>query len=184
MLPIIGQNETRSLELAKEVIERFPNLYKEKEEAQMRPKFGFKKKLQGDQPIMEEFFLLLEDNQLDFTLSFRRLSEMAGETPEFSVSEFAGFPTLFDEWLNKWKARIGKEENQETQTEMIANNPAIIPRNHLVEQAIKEATIGNLNLFRKLVRQTANPFDLNASNIDLAKKPRPDQLVRQTFCGT
>ena len=184
LLPIIEQNETKALELAKEVIERFPKLYKEKEEAQMRPKFGFKKKLQGDQHLMGEFFLLLEENQLDFTLSFRRLSEMAGETPKFSVSEFTGFPTLFDEWLNKWKARTGKEGNQEIQTEMISNNPAIIPRNHLVEQAINEATDGNFNLFRKLVTETANPFDLNAVNIDLAKKPRPDQTVRQTFCGT
>tara|TARA_S200000501_G_scaffold278256_1_gene262176 strand:- start:1208 stop:2668 length:1461 start_codon:yes stop_codon:yes gene_type:complete len=184
LLPIIEQNETKALELAKEVIERFPKLYKEKEEAQMRPKFGFKKKLQGDQHLMEEFFLLLEENQLDFTLSFRRLSEMAGETPKFSVSEFTGFPTLFDEWLNKWKARTGKEGNQEIQTEMISNNPAIIPRNHIVEQAINEATDGNFNLFRKLVTETANPFDLNAVNIDLAKKPRPDQTVRQTFCGT
>ena len=54
----------------------------------------------------------------------------------------------------------------------------------MVEEAIKEATDGNFNLFRKLVTETANPFNLNAVNIDLAKKPRPDQTVRQTFCGT
>ena len=42
LLPLIAQNEGRALELAKEVIETFPSLYKEKEEAQMRPKFGFK----------------------------------------------------------------------------------------------------------------------------------------------
>ena len=77
-----------------------------------------------------------------------------------------------------------KGKNKEIQTEMLAKNPAIIPRNHMVEEAIKEATDGNFNLFRKLVTETANPFNLNAENIDLAKKPRPDQTVRQTFCGT
>ena len=184
LLPLIAQNEGRALELAKEVIETFPSLYKEKEEAQMRPKFGFKKSLKGDQSLIERFFRLLEENQLDFTLSFRRLSEMAGEPTEFSVSEFAGFPSSFDEWFKEWRMRIEKEKNKEIQTEMLAKNPAIIPRNHIVEEAIKEATDGNFNLFRKLVTETANPFNLNAVNIDLAKKPRPDQTVRQTFCGT
>lgn len=184
LLPIIEKNEGRALELAREVIESFPNLYKEQEEVQMRAKFGLKKKLQGDQALMEKFFILLEENQLDFTLSFRRLSEMAGETPRVSVSEFTGFPTLFDGWLKNWRARLEKEENQEIQTEMLAKNPAIIPRNHLVEQAIEEATNGDLNLFRKLVTETSSPFTLTAQNIDLAKKPRPDQTVRQTFCGT
>ena len=184
LLPLIAQNEGRALELAKEVIETFPSLYKEKEEAQMRPKFGFKKSLKGDQSLIERFFRLLEENQLDFTLSFRRLSEMAGEPTEFSVSEFAGFPSSFDEWFKEWRMRIEKEKNKEIQTEMLAKNPAIIPRNHMVEEAIKEATDGNFNLFRKLVTETANPFNLNAVNIDLAKKPRPDQTVRQTFCGT
>lgn len=184
LLPLIAKDEGRALELAKEVIEVFPSLYREHEEAQMRPKFGFKKRLHEDQSLIERFFLLLEENQLDFTLSFRRLSEMAGETPKFSVSKFAGFPSTFDQWFNEWNARIEKEKNEEIQTEMLAKNPAIIPRNHMVEEAIKEATDGNFNLFRELVTETANPFDLNAANIDLAKKPRPDQTVRQTFCGT
>ena len=117
LLPLIAQNEGRALELAKEVIETFPSLYKEKEEAQMRPKFGFKKSLKGDQSLIERFFRLLEENQLDFTLSFRRLSEMAGEPTEFSVSEFAGFPSSFDEWFKEWRMRIEKEKNKEIQTE-------------------------------------------------------------------
>ena len=119
----------------------------------MRPKFGFKKSLKEDQSLIERFFRLLEENQLDFTLSFRRLSEMAGETTEFSVSEFAGFPSSFDEWFKEWRMRIEKEKNKEIQTEMLAKNPAIIPRNHMVEEAIKEATDGNFNLFRKLVTE-------------------------------
>ena len=59
LLPLIAQNEGRALELAKEVIETFPSLYKEKEEAQMRPKFGFKKSLKEDQSLIERFFFLL-----------------------------------------------------------------------------------------------------------------------------
>ena len=100
------------------------------------------------------------------------------------MSEFTGFPTSFDDWLKNWRGRLEKEENQEIQAEMLAKNPAIIPRNHLIEQAIKEATNGDFNLFRKLVTETSRPFTLTAQNIDLAKKPRPDQTVRQTFCGT
>ena len=86
--------------------------------------------------------------------------------------------------LKEWRTRIEKEKNKEIQTEMLAKNPAIIPRNHMVEEAIKEATDGNFNLFRKLVTETANPFNLNAVNIDPRKKAAPRSNGKTNFCGT
>jgi uncharacterized protein YdiU (UPF0061 family) len=69
---------------------------------------------------------------------------------------------------------------------MRAANSAVIPRNHLVEEAISAAVSnGDFAPFEKLVAVLASPFeDLPATLARYAEPPRPDQVVRQTFCGT
>ena len=69
---------------------------------------------------------------------------------------------------------------------MRAANPAIIPRNHMVEQAISAAVIdGDFGPFEDLNAVLAKPYeDAPVSQARYAIPPRPDQIVRQTFCGT
>ena len=68
---------------------------------------------------------------------------------------------------------------------MLVTNPAIIPRNHLIEAAIVAATNDdNFDPFHQLVDHLSSPFDLSGVDLDYAKRPRPEQVVRQTFCGT
>jgi serine/tyrosine/threonine adenylyltransferase len=68
---------------------------------------------------------------------------------------------------------------------MRASNPAFIPRNHLVEEAIFAAVSkGDLSPFENLVAVLSRPFDDQPNCGRYAEPPRPDQVVRQTFCGT
>ena len=68
---------------------------------------------------------------------------------------------------------------------MYAVNPAFIPRNHQVESAIRAAEDeGDFQPFQDLVERLANPFDFDPADADYALPPRPEQMVRQTFCGT
>lgn len=69
---------------------------------------------------------------------------------------------------------------------MRAANPAIIPRNHLVEDAISAAVNkGEFEPFEELIAVLARPYeDAPATLGRYADPPRPDQVVRQTFCGT
>ena len=63
-------------------------------------------------------------------------------------------------------------------------NPAFIARNHLVEQAIKEAYAGDLSLFHRLHERWRQPFVYDSADEWLAKPPQPHEIVQQTFCGT
>jgi uncharacterized protein YdiU (UPF0061 family) len=64
-------------------------------------------------------------------------------------------------------------------------NPAFIPRNHLVEEAIKAAVEeGDLVPFQQLIEVLASPYEDQPSRARYATPPRPDQIVQQTFCGT
>ena len=63
---------------------------------------------------------------------------------------------------------------------MSAANPAVIPHNHLVEEAISAAVNdSDFAPFESLIDD-----DLPSTLARYADPPRPEQVVRQTFCGT
>ena len=64
-------------------------------------------------------------------------------------------------------------------------NPAFIPRNHRVEEAIKAAVEDDdLGPFQRLIEVLASPYQDQPGREHFAVPPRPDQIVQQTFCGT
>jgi uncharacterized protein YdiU (UPF0061 family) len=64
-------------------------------------------------------------------------------------------------------------------------NPAFIPRNHRIEEAIVAATErDDFAPFETLVRVLARPFDDQPDAAHLADPPAPDERVQRTFCGT
>ena len=67
---------------------------------------------------------------------------------------------------------------------MRAVDPAFIPRNHLVEEAINAALDGNLVPFDNLLTVLSTPYEDQPAFAHYADPPRLDQVVHQTFCGT
>jgi uncharacterized protein YdiU (UPF0061 family) len=64
-------------------------------------------------------------------------------------------------------------------------NPAYIPRNHLVEEALAAAVQqDDLAPFEALLEVLARPFDDQPGRERYALPPEPEQRVRATFCGT
>ena len=124
----------------------------------------------------------------DFTLTFRRLSDLADpQKTTGGVNSIFELPETFAPWLERWQQRlINDPQNSSTrQSKMYSVNPAFIPRNHLVEEAIEAASNEqDFEPFHKLVDILAHPFDFNEAQARYALPPRPEQLVRQTFCGT
>jgi serine/tyrosine/threonine adenylyltransferase len=67
---------------------------------------------------------------------------------------------------------------------MRAANPAFIPRNHLVEEAIVTANDGDFSAFERLLSVVSAPYEDHPAFRRYADPPRPDQVVRETFWGT
>jgi uncharacterized protein YdiU (UPF0061 family) len=69
---------------------------------------------------------------------------------------------------------------------MRAVNPAFIPRNHRVEEAIAAASINSdFAPFERLVRVLADPYTDQPAHSALAEAPGPEfQEGYRTFCGT
>jgi uncharacterized protein YdiU (UPF0061 family) len=63
-------------------------------------------------------------------------------------------------------------------------NPRYIPRNHLVEEALDAATLGDLGPFEQLVHVLDRPFE-DQPGAERYAAPAPDgNAGYRTFCGT
>ena len=96
-------------------------------------------------------------------------------------------PSSFDDWAVRWRHRLAEEDREANQrrTAMRAANPAFIPRNHLVEEAISAAVNdGNFAPFESLLTVLSMPYEDQPAFGCYVDPPRPDQVVHQTFCGT
>ena len=64
-------------------------------------------------------------------------------------------------------------------------NPAFIPRNHRVEQALDAAIeYEDFSPFADLLTVLSRPYEVQETFADYANPPRTDERVFQTFCGT
>ena len=184
LLPFFAEDETEATAAAQEVLNTFPEYYMKAYFDRLRGKFGLSEVQDDDEALMQEFLDLLESGHHDFTLAFRRLSDLDGDTEELGT--LFEFPESFTPWIERWQQRCAGESQSAKQRKvrMQATNPAFIPRNHLVEQVIAEAYAGDFSLFHRLLERLQQPFVYDAGDALLASPPKPHEIVQQTFCGT
>jgi len=155
----------------------------------MADKLGLNTISDDDELLAQELLSVMQEEKADFTLVFRRLSELADSdnVKSKTVSPIFDFSDAFLPWLHKWQKRLADEPktNSERQTSMFAVNPAFIARNHLVEEALEAAAIdGDFAPFHRLVERLAKPYDFDSCDAHMATPPQAEQVVQQTFCGT
>lgn len=137
-----------------------------------------------DQDVTLAFDLLdrMEQGEGDFTQTFRALS---GPDPDRAADAFKA-PAALEQWLQQWRARLAQDGQSEDQriAAMQATNPALIPRNHRVEEAIQAAVAGDFKPFHRLNDALQSPYTDRADIADLQSAPMDAERVTQTFCGT
>jgi uncharacterized protein YdiU (UPF0061 family) len=154
----------------------------------MRKKIGLVSEEDGDLTLVQALLAAMQAGQADFTLTFRRLSALAGDEAaegEF-LSTFDGIGEAMG-WLVSWRERLRRDPQtaEERSAAMLAVNPAFIPRNHRIEQAINAAMDdGDFSLFEALVQVLAKPYEDQPGFAAYMEPPKLEERVLQTFCGT
>lgn len=189
LLPFLDENEDRALASGQAAIDAFPDLYQAAFRSGISKKLGLTEQKADDAELIQDLLKHMQDEKTDFTLTFRHLSDLVDPQSASGggVACLFELPATFTSWLERWQQRLSVEplDSRERQQGMYAVNPVCIPRNHLVEEAISAAEKQqDFEPFNKLVDVLANPFEFNPSLARYAKPPRPEQVVRQTFCGT
>jgi uncharacterized protein YdiU (UPF0061 family) len=163
LLPLICENE------AAEAIDYYRACYEKNWLRGMRDKLGLSGEEPGDTELIAEFLELMATNKSDFTATFRALCNDAPTLPpEFSV------------WKQKWLAKLSCRLH-DISSEMKKYNPAVIPRNHRVEEALSAAEEGNYTVMHELLDALSKPFE---DSEVYSLPPESISCEYKTFCGT
>jgi serine/tyrosine/threonine adenylyltransferase len=188
LLPLIDPDAERAVELGTEAVRQFTELFDLQWLDGMRLKLGLSKPEEGDRDLTQTLLDLMHGNQADFTLTFRHLADvLPGEPGAARVRGLFENPGAFDAWVLAWQSRLEREpQSGHVRAEaMRRTNPAFIPRNHRIEQAIVAAVESeDFQLFFDLLAALSRPFEDQARFAKFLEPPQPDERVLQTFCGT
>lgn len=189
LLPILNDDPEQAVAMAQHAVDAYEPLYRQAYRDGMARKIGITHCLDEDQTLIDELLATMAEHGTDFTLTFRRLAELAQPEPDDAagISSFFDLGPAFQDWLARWQQRTAADPMtpEQRRATMLAINPVFIPRNHLVQEVIEAAIDhGDLKPFHQLLEITAQPYAYNPEHQRYAVPPRQEQVVRQTFCGT
>ncbi len=181
LLPLIHDDEDQAVQLAEDALSNFAKVYHFQWAAGMRAKLGIFKEEEQDEPLIENLLDIMEKQKADYTNTFRALTR---DRPQ--DTGMTGTVT-FDQWLKQWQAKLERQEESKEQSLQLMHtaNPAIIPRNHRVEEALEAAVEkGDYSVMEKLLEVLKDPYAYTAEQDEFAVPPEPSQQPYRTFCGT
>ncbi len=183
MLPLFDPDADRAAERATAVLNRFPDLFERYWLDGMRAKLGLFTQEDEDKALVDDLLTWMHRRSADFTNTFRALTLGA------PIGDSTNDDPEVEAWHRRLMARRGRQPQSPAEAEhmMRRHNPAFIPRNHKVEEALEAATSADdYSVMERLLDVLATPYDHDR---DLPMFSTPSTagsagLPYQTFCGT
>jgi uncharacterized protein YdiU (UPF0061 family) len=188
LLPLLADGEEAAIRQAEEALDAFAPRFEAAYHAGLRQKLGLFTEADDDIALIGSLLTAMAANQADFTLTFRRLCDVAADPQaDAAVAGLFAHPPAFLDWVLRWRERLGREPQDAAtrRAAMRAVNPAYIPRNHRVEAVIKAATERDeFAPFDELVTVLSQPYADQPEFSRYADPPEEHERVLRTFCGT
>jgi uncharacterized protein YdiU (UPF0061 family) len=186
LLPLIDEAPEKAVEAATGVLLQFMTTFEGRRMDGLRAKIGLSSAEPGDRELIQVLLDGMHAQSVDHTNLFRRLADAVAGQPDEARALYTS-PAAFDAWSIAWRSRLERDPATESSriAAMRSANPAIIPRNHQIERAIRSAIDGNeLAPFHALTDALQAPYSNEAALGPYAAPPAPAERVLQTFCGT
>jgi len=176
LVPLLDLDGDRALSRAQGLVDSFPQLFSDAWYQGMQRKLGLVTSESGDAALMRDLLEEMYRSKADFTNTFRALS---GDTT-----------CVLDEalhtWRTAWEERTASQRNEREREETLSSmrliNPAVIARNHLVEEALTHGVEQHdFSVMKELVAALRNPY---TSHSRYSLTPAEDDSGYRTFCGT
>jgi uncharacterized protein YdiU (UPF0061 family) len=181
LLPLLHPDEDEALRLANDAIRNFTPVFEAAYLDGMRKKLGLANAEPDDLLLIQDFLQLLHDHRLDYTNTFGTLTTgTPADAPILTHPDFGP-------WHQRRDARLTRQQASRTEstTLMRRSNPAVIPRNHLVEAALAAATTReDFSVLERLLEVLSQPFNHDHNLPDYQTPPSPGASCYQTYCGT
>lgn len=181
ILQLLDENQEKALELAQKEISNYMTIYKRYWFEGMRAKLGIFNIEKEDETLIQNLLSMMTKYKADYTNTFRALTtDTINETTLYGTPEFT-------EWNEQWKKRLGRQQEtiEDSQQLMKNSNPAVIPRNHRVEEALEAAVEnGDYSVMENLLKVLSNPYEYSPEQKEYCSLPATSDIPYQTFCGT
>lgn len=183
LLPLLHHNQNEAIKIAQDAILSFNQLYHYNWMRGMRAKLGIFNEEQQDEFLVEELLSMMQKYQADYTNTFRELT-----LDKWAHSNMALFSAEeFVKWYKLWQERLSRQQqSKESSYQLMRNsNPAIIPRNHRVEEALEAAVKqGDYSVMERLLNALSIPYEYSEEQDHYATLPPKSTCSYRTFCGT
>ncbi|NEN81268.1 protein adenylyltransferase SelO [Paenibacillus elgii] len=181
LLPLLHDDEDEAVRLAEDAISGFVEQFAGHWLAGMRAKLGLFNEEPEDEALMKDLLVMMQKHRADYTNTFRALTFDKHEDLAFNGT------TEFAQWHELWQARRGRQQEPQASSQQLmrSSNPAIIPRNHRVEEALDAAvTEGDYSVMERFVQALSNPYAHTPEQAEYCTLPEPSNRPYRTFCGT
>ncbi|WP_193128644.1 protein adenylyltransferase SelO [Gulosibacter sediminis] len=178
LLPLVGEGE-EAVALVTAELQQFAPQYQRAWLAGMRDKLGLSADLSDPQvdALASATLRLLQEEHIDYTEFFRALVT-AATGDDAAVERLFADASDVRPWLQRWRELT-------PDAELIArSNPAYIPRNHLVEEALAAAGRGDLAPFGELLEVVTEPYAERPGGERFATAAPASFGPYVTYCGT
>ncbi|UOR13932.1 protein adenylyltransferase SelO [Halobacillus amylolyticus] len=181
LLPLFHEDQDHAVKLAEEALFKFEELYHNHWLEGMREKLGIQNEEEQDEALIEDILRIMKKHRADFTNTFRALTL---DKPEETAMNGA---TDFTHWYEQWQERLTRQEQSKPSAYQLMKNvnPAVIPRNHRVEEALEAAVEkADYSVMERLMDVLSNPYAYSPEQKEYSKLPEPSNGPYRTFCGT
>lgn len=185
LLPLLDMHPEEAVQRVTSILNAFPQQFAAQWLDMLRRKIGLENAEAGDLELVNDLLHWMHRESRDYTNTFRDLSRRTGWENPVTVTEFPD--ETFNAWHQRWRDRLHRQSRsvESSLAHMRAYNPAIIPRNHRVEDALSDAMeAGDLEPVNALLEVITRPYDSALEDSEFRLPPRPEERVYQTFCGT
>lgn len=178
LIPLIDHNTDKSIELASQSVNDFSGQFQTAWLKGMRQKLGLFNEEASDITLINELLVLMQKNKADYTLTFRHLSSDA--ILKDAIFKDASFKVWYKNWLHCIQKQ--KEGEEISRLKMLKHNPAVIPRNYLVEKALSLAVVDqDYKFLNDFITALLKPYE---DSQVFCEPPIEEDKSYKTFCGT
>ena len=181
LVPLVNENPDKSVKQLTEVLHSVMPTYQEFFYKELSMKLGLSSINNKNMKLINDFLKMLESEHVDLTMSFRNLSKINLKKIEIKESVFADVKN-FTNWYQKWKYEIKKSNSYANNMDNI--NPCYIPRNHIIEDALKHAMNNDYSKIKELNRVLHRPYNEVAGLEAYESPPQQPDINYVTYCGT
>lgn len=180
LLPLLHENADEALRLGEFEILAFQEIYKNHWLDGMRAKLGLSNAEEDDVDLAEDLVACMQQSGADHTNTYVALaSQREDQSPRMLTENLQA-------WKRRWETRVARQPSgMPAAIDLMQRvNPVVIPRNHLVEEALQQAeSQGDFSAIQRLLEVLSTPYTMPEDRRYCDPAP-PSSAPYQTFCGT